>query len=92
MTLVFDNGQRESDRTFFSMGSFGMTPRVPDLDELSDGDIVVFKGTSIVRGLTLEGKPADPLKFVVLRDAGLVYLKGSGRVVREDGSSFNFPQ
>lgn len=52
----------------------------------SNGSLWRIEGTSAnLNGYTFVGEETDPLRFIVLKEKGLVYLFGKGHVISQDG-------
>jgi hypothetical protein len=61
----------------------------PNITDLSDGDVVFFKGKVPLMGFAFNGNRDAMLSFVVLRRFGLIYLSGTGSVTLGDGKTIN---
>jgi len=70
----------------------GMEARSPNINELTDGDIIRFVGGTAYRGYRFFGEAAEPLSFVQLNQHGWVYLSGQGRVIVQNGAIVVLPR
>lgn len=65
--------------------------KVALLEVLDSGSVIRFKGEVLFEGVTFRGEEDEPLAFILLKDTGLVYVTGKGKVTLKDGSSITLP-
>jgi len=65
--------------------------KVAFLDVLYSGSVIRFKGEVLFKGITFKGEEDEPLVFILLKDAGLVYVTGRGQVILRDGREVKLP-
>jgi tetratricopeptide (TPR) repeat protein len=92
VTVRFQSGSVNINYAMFKIGPSGnLEPDSVDLSRLPDGSVLMFEGDNRLRGYGFDGDPQNPLKFVLLRESGLVYLAGKGVVKLKDGRERPLP-
>ncbi|MCX5799951.1 MAG: hypothetical protein NTX17_00980 [Candidatus Eisenbacteria bacterium] len=73
------------------IGTGSIFATIENLDFLSSGSIVRFRGKITYKGCTFNGDQQDPLSFALLDGKGLVYVTGKGKVTLKDGREVTLP-